>query len=338
MRQSFASCASQLNSGRYADLADIGPMTKRQHHCVPRFLLEHFATAGDSADQVYVFDLDEHRRWLAGPHVSARRRDYYRIDVAGEDPNAIEDLLGRIETEAAPGVRSLVETGRLPTGEDLDRLLRFMAVLGARVPGARDAIAEPMARLGEDLLAILLATPDRWERFVQEQKEKGIDVSGYPSYEQVKEGFEGGGFEIQLNQNIGIGAMLQMAGVIESLLHARNWSVAVAPADGPFLITSDRPLTISWTRPVPAFYGPGFAMRDTEVTIPVSPTVGLLGSFKGLPSQFTPSEHQVALFNGRTLDSATRFLFSSSDQFILLRQNNIVRSDAYLELLANEGE
>jgi hypothetical protein len=110
-------------------------MKRKQHH-TPRSYLAGFTLEGTASGRIHVLNLRNGREWKATPGSAAHRRDYYR--VAGANPDAFEDELGRMEAAAMAVIHEIHEALEVPTGERLQALLTFVAGMGARTRPHRD--------------------------------------------------------------------------------------------------------------------------------------------------------------------------------------------------------
>lgn len=308
-------------------------MAARQHHYIPRFFLEGFT---DRDGFVHVFDLETARRWKARPEQIARERDFYRVENPDLQPNVVEDGLSQIEHELAPAVVRLLENRAFPgqDEEDFTRIANLIAMLGARVPGAIKAFANPFAKIGERLMQRLLETRDHYEAHLEERRASGEDISGAPTWEQMKEAFESGAIKVETSQDYRIAIMLQSMNIILPCLSGRNWGLLCVSdilGTGP-LVCSDRPVTLTWTEKVPAFYSPGWGTTSTELLLPVSGDLAILSAFESVPDRVEGDAVRVAVSNTRALRQAERFVFSPRPRFqVLGAGRQLIDSDTVLE-------
>jgi Protein of unknown function (DUF4238) len=71
----------------------------RRHHYVPKFLLAGFTLSGSPDDGLWAHSVTEPRDpHRATPSAAGFERDFYRVG-AGDDPAAVERLLGDFETK-----------------------------------------------------------------------------------------------------------------------------------------------------------------------------------------------------------------------------------------------
>ena len=114
------------------------PPTARSHHYVPEFYIAGFTPSGSRDDFLWVHDRKEKKGWRQRPREVACERDYYRIDVDGLPPDAIErDVLGKLEDLGAQALARISSEKTVPTGEMLDALIGFVTLLAVRTPRFR---------------------------------------------------------------------------------------------------------------------------------------------------------------------------------------------------------
>jgi hypothetical protein len=111
--------------------------------------------------------------------------------------------------------------------------------------------------------------------------------------------------------------------VIDAILPTlieRKWSVVFCPpAIGDF-ICSYNPVSLHWAtlekRPE-IFNSPGYGMIDTEISIPLSSRVMLLGRFDDFqpPSGVVPNKRNLAILNSFTGIESSRFIYSRKNDF-----------------------
>lgn len=99
----------------------------RKHHYVPRFYLKRFAATGGK--RIHLFNIPSSRNVLN----ASLRNQCYSSRFYGDDPS-IEHALADIERAAAPVIRHILSTKRLPTPKSDDHytLMAFTALQYAR--------------------------------------------------------------------------------------------------------------------------------------------------------------------------------------------------------------
>lgn len=129
---------------------DAGGKVGAKHHVVPRFLLKRWAS---SVDQLQVYSrADERfsRRAIADVAV----RDFYTfIDLDKESNSTLEELLAKIEADAAPVISWLANDFRRPSAclstdqrDALDIFVAFQAVRGPRSRREIEALGDHWAK------------------------------------------------------------------------------------------------------------------------------------------------------------------------------------------------
>jgi hypothetical protein len=170
----------------------------------------------------------------------------------------------------------------------------------------------------------ILATPERYAATLEKMKAKGIPISNKITYESMRQFINSGDYEIQISQNWYIKIILDMVETILTLLMHRKWSLIIAKNDAGHFICSDMPVALIWTKPMPAIYGPGFGMTDTELTIPLNKEIALIARFEGQEQIYEADRQFVASLNSRTGMYADRFLYSPDEKFSWIRSDEVI--------------
>lgn len=224
----------------------------RKHHYNPRVLLAGFTPTGEGSDSLWDFDATLTRPYPRTPKGVGWELDYYTVDVPGLPPDAIEGYFGRIESTAAPVLRDLIATEKLPTGETYGNLMFFLALMYIRGPQWRQVLTSFPEAVAEMAFRMALSTPERWAAV-----EKAMRKAGLPERNVTYESM------VRYAEKYGYGAKLANPGpvhtqqIVEALgwlprdLGRRNWCLLAAEDDAEDFVSSDSPLTIVWTVPVP---------------------------------------------------------------------------------------
>jgi hypothetical protein len=113
-------------------------------------------------------------------------------------------------------------------------------------------------------------------------------------------------YTVEFDQTWAVQTTISAAIQLFPVLCERQWSLLL-PADGtPDLICSDWPVGLMWTVPEPGPYPPGFGMRGTVLTVPLTRRLALASSFEEMAPTQTASEEYVAAINARTALQARR--------------------------------
>jgi hypothetical protein len=308
---------------------------KRRNHYVPRFYLAGFTGDGEDEGLVWVTDQDNGKRWRSRPEGIAFERDLYRFEGASAEPDLLENAFAEMEAHMARVLGTTRTSGILPTGEDLDILLFFVALLFVRVPGAMSRADEPMKEIAKMIMEEMIASPERWRATIDRAKASGVDLGPDVSYDSMKRFVEEERFELRVNQNLRLRILMFRAEVIYAALKERRWRLLVPPAEGGDLICSDHPASIVSIDELPGLFGPGFGMLGTEVSVPLNKRLVLFGTFDGEQGTYRMTTDSVATFNSRTAMYA-RLLFSPGKDFRFVRHDGQVCSVADLLLAIGE--
>jgi len=299
----------------------------RKHHWIPKFYLSEWTDTGEKNGHLQVLDKQTGREWSTCPAKAAAETDLYTIDIsevaAKIGATEIEDTFATIEGAAAPVIKAINNGAAIPTGEDRENLIAFIALLAMRVP-ARLRWIEDFLR--KPLQAVC-------QRLVSEGK---LPRSGnHELDEKMKEWFEQGSIRIDISPNVRLNMMLSSLPTLMSYLMRRQWTVLrTAPHSGD-LVCTDHPVLLVWTKPVPAGSSLGFGLLDTAVFVPLSPATALLGLFDAELRESVLSKEQVALWNGELLGHVDRFVFSRGDFAALHKSGQIDRRRKVLERWSN---
>jgi hypothetical protein len=121
----------------------------KRHHTVPLLLLRRFSSSPTAnAPPLWKLDTESGRRWETNARIETVIDHYYRLEDASLPlaPGVVEDLLSRIESDAAEPVRRLVLGASLITGTALtprerEMMAIFLHVQRQRTPTARAWLA-----------------------------------------------------------------------------------------------------------------------------------------------------------------------------------------------------
>jgi len=159
-----------------------------------------------------------------------------------------------------------------------------------------------------------------------EQGKLSSESTKATSYDQMRNFFDSKQYTMDINQNYKIKQLLHSIDILIPLLAERKWSLLLSkdmattmPELGGF-ICSDNPVALVSLDPLPPIYSPGYGMLRTEVTLPLSKNVALVGLFEGEEKVSIISVKGMAAINSRTSMYADRFLYHSNKNFILVNQ------------------
>lgn len=186
----------------------------QDHHFVPQFYLSGFTANGRKNGKLWESDLGGGTQQQASPAAVAKRKGFYRVKLEGEDPEAVENELQKIETAAAPIIKKIAATGCPPAGRDeLHALLKFAGIQAVRIPKERRRIVSFIERARKDL-----STPETWA--------VALGRNGRPTdladYDEVRRDADSS------NHLLFIAVMIQGWRIVTEALEKRNWVVRVS--------------------------------------------------------------------------------------------------------------
>ena len=287
----------------------------RRHHYVPRSYLAGFTQTGKKDGRLCVLDKSDGRSWHSNPRDSACKRDLYAPEDlgggGGVDAQEIEQTFGIIEGAYTQAIGAVLESGIMPiSGDSRENLMLFLAAQHTRVPGVTEVLDDVTNRLMSAAASFMTATPETWADHAD-----GSPGSDIP-YERVRALVQSGECQWELGQNERLAMQLGFVEPIAKALDKRQWSVVHAVDRAPDFMTSDRPLSVSWTHPQKhADYAPGIGLSQTTVMFPISKRVALLGMFEGVLPTKEATSAMVGIVNMWTGLSATKYVFSAAQDF-----------------------
>jgi len=289
----------------------------RHHHYIPKFYLEGF-TEGSNDEYLWVLDKQQKKQWKAKPENAAHQKDFYRIEVPGVEPDAVENAFGKFENKAASVVKDIIKKRTVPTGENFIILINFVALMAVRIPSYRSFFNGPLEEMNKFALQLMLANPKRFKTIKERMRRDGFEVDEKVSYEIMKRFIERDNYSIKVSQEWHIKNMLDSIDLLIPLLLGRKWSLIIIKDEEDEFICSDSPVTLMWAKPMPPFWGPGFGMKYTELTMPLAKQIALLARFEREPQILLAPKKVIAKLNSRTVMYAERFIYSPRKDFIWL--------------------
>ncbi len=313
----------------------------RQHHLLPEFYLAGFTDTGTRSGMLHIFDYRRAKTYRARPKQAACERDFYRIEVPGEDRYVIEKDLSRLEGELAPTLRRVSETD-VVRYEDIEDLLLFASMVHVR---GRRALERVYLGLEEKIrleLEVGSLPRDEWERLIDAHRREGMDPTTLPTYEEARHKAADGVWAPVAPKESVLGLLPLMQRANFDALVPHVWSLAVARPDADGFICSDSPLTWSSVEP----WEPGFKEDeslddlDLTVTFPLNKKLALItrpyDRGQKRRYRYEATDEVVAWVNSRTHLHSLGTLYSASEDFGLLKKRNkIGRSTDYFAHIKN---
>ena len=225
-------------------------MAARKHHYVPQCYLKLFSVSHKKIPQLTVFDRERKKVYKAGIDNVAAQRDFNAIDVEGMDADAFEKSMSGFETELADALRRIVAARSLANQEDRAFLLNLIGLTAMRNPRLRETIRSGHEQVARLIMDQVLSSKEMYESQVKKVREAGgLPESNKTSYEEMKQFFEAGQYELTLDNTFQVGQEMRVFDKILPLIFERGWILLRAPENSGGFITSDHPSCLLLDRP-----------------------------------------------------------------------------------------
>src|SRR5438309_1202017 len=146
----------------------------RNHHFVPQGYLADFTEEGTRDGRLFVSDLVSRSVFQTKPRNVGAERDFNRIDVDGQDPDALERALGEFEGRAISVIRGIQTSGELPADEEFSYVLNLMALLIVRNPRSRKNMNNARHHTVRVIGDLLASNKRLFEHHIAKAKEDGF--------------------------------------------------------------------------------------------------------------------------------------------------------------------
>lgn len=286
------------------------------HHFIPQFYLRGFSDAVDKRkSQVFVFDQSTKKSFRTLVRNIGARRNFFRIDVEGFDPNHVEDGMAEVEGVIAPLLDEVIATKSFPSDEHFSSVMLLMGNVAVRNPRFRSMIEDLHIKLANGMMRMTIQDKVRYHDSVREAREQGAPIRDDISYEDMKSFIERGEYKIAIDQTYLIKLELDAVPMVVEQLARRSWSFASA-TPGTTFITCDDPVVLAWAdEKNRGPYSPGFGLADTIAMFPISPKLALIGLFVKQPPNRNFRRDQVADTNTSIAKNATKQLYARDGEF-----------------------
>lgn len=222
----------------------------RNQHYVPRCLLKAFAKKGNGKKpQICVFDKANERSYVAATENVFAMRDFNTFEGTGGFVLCLEDGMAKIEDQAAPVLREIIETQSLAGLNDVKRaaLLTFVALQKVRGVSPRAQMDQMVEGLKRRIQADG-SDPDK----VLQLKETGDEQTKLAALQLIRESL----------------------GEFTLLFAGKALMLHKAAKDTEFLI-GDTPVVWANERKTAPYGNLGLAVLGIEIYMPISPQLCL---------------------------------------------------------------
>jgi hypothetical protein len=296
----------------------------RRHHYVPQGYLAGFTDRGTRDGQLFVYDLARHLCSPTRPRNVAFERDFNRIEVAGQDPDALERAFGEFEDRAISVIRGIQARDELPADEEFSFVINLMALFVARNPrnrGIMNQAEDHTVRVIGDMLA---SDKQLYEHHMARAKADGfVPQDCEVSFEAMQQFIRDNQYKVVVPTHTSLVRELRAAEEAVQYLAARSWTLVTAATDAPDFITCDHPVVITFR--YPNMRSPvGYGLPWTEMCFPLNTRQALLGVFEEpLPERIEAKTKLVAMINRRTVWHANRQVYSKTASLTILDDDGI---------------
>jgi hypothetical protein len=301
--------------------------TARKHHYLPQAYLAAFTDTGTKYGKFYVIDIQSRTCFRTSPNNVAAERDFNRVDVEGEPPDVIEQVLSPFEDRAVQAIRNVIRTETFPTPEDYNYIINLLCLIAIRNPQFRKSFNRSQEVLYHLICDHLVSAKKIFDHHLKKAQEAGYVTQTDISFEDMKQFIEKRRYRIEIVPEVNLREEFHAFPKLLAIMGQRIWSLLVAPSTGPGFICSDHPVALTWKNSLRR--GPiGYGLKNTEAFFPLSPRTGLYGVYeKPLLTVFKMNLAQVAAMNGLVAQSAERHVFCETDSFYIWYNGEIIKKD-----------
>lgn len=288
------------------------------HHFIPQFYLRNFSAGCDRRKaKVFTFDQSTLKTFETLVRNVGSRRNFFRIDAEGFNPNHVEDGMAEIEGEIAPLLEEVIASKSFPSDKHFTAVMTLMGNVAVRNPRFRSTIEDFHIKIANKLMRMTIQDKDRYHDSIREAREQGAPIRDDISYEDMKAFIDRGEDNVVIDQTYLIGIELNAVPMVVEQLARRIWSFASA-APGATFTTCDDPVVLAWSDGKNrAPYSPGFGLQNTVVMFPLAPELALIGLFAKQPPNRDFRRDQVTEMNTSVAKNATKQIYARDGEFEL---------------------
>ncbi len=301
----------------------------RKQHIVPAGYLRAFTAPNTKGKRLHALDLLEGELRATSPRKAAHFRDFYRIENAEDDDEALalERDFSKIE-DAFFRVRDSLQGDPwvCRSSADVEAIIAYIALQKVRTQRLRSTLDDGFRQISRQMLALYAASYDRYEVYKMHAREAG--VQDVPTREEMLAAVKAGDVDSPLSKSDMLFALMTSWKTCFPLMSCRPWSLVTGAKRHGGLIASDNPVAFLWTHGArPLLFPPGLGTPDTMLVFPISPDAALVSEIECpecAECQFT--KRHVGQFNSAQLNNAERWLYSSCETFRWIDRDGIDRN------------
>ncbi len=298
--------------------------TARLHHYVPQGYLAAFTNNGTKKGRFWVMDVGSEKYFCTSPKNVCVERDFNRVDMDDQPIDGLESALASFEDEAIGVIRNISQIQTFPDDVALNVVLNFICLMAVRNPRLRESFNNAREQTLHILNDILVSDRRIFESQMRRATEAGYISDKNVSYEELRDFIEKRKYTVEFCPQDNSKNEFKTFDKLLPIFGLRTWSLLLTPQPGIEFICSDHPVTLFWKdrRSTPV----GFGRHQTEIFVPLSPDVGLYGTFEDpLPLVVRLTDKAVAAMNGRSFVSAKRHVFSRINTFSIKHEEGHIR-------------
>lgn len=285
-------------------------MQSKRHHFVPKFLIDQFKDQEDG--QIWTYDIEENRSFKTNPINCSVIKYYYSFEnEAGIKDDRIEKWLADIEGIAA-GIVQEIKKGRFNlTIDELEQLIYFICLLNFRNPSFRTSIHKFKEHRWRIIATALASDEQLLTTYIKiHEKETRCKYDGDIAklQEFMRDASRG---KMAAHPNCSLELVIDVNNSIYDLIRQMNWLFVIAPIDASFIL-SDHPFSLIHPYSLPS-RPIGLAMRETEIRVPLTPEICLIGSWSdlyGLTKPIHATKQIIDDINDVILANAVNYIYS----------------------------
>jgi hypothetical protein len=284
--------------------------TKKNQHFIPKLHLNNFK-GNNPQGHVWSYNKKTAEQNSAIPEETGFSRHFYSIKRPdGSYDTTVEDVLAKIESDAAPVYRELLN-GKIPSGKEKLDFALFLSAMYSRTPAMRRMYAEGLSQGIQIQMYATTQHPKAFASYLDSYEKRTGKSLGKEEQDKLREDLTDLSKLQMLIPRERTLQVLQMTELLANILHQMNWALLI-PESG-FLITSDNPLLrdVDSKTVRPVYGGNDFNNKTCQVIFPLSPHCLFFASWnKGTASIANISREHVDIFNESQASNSEAFLYS----------------------------
>lgn len=293
-----------------------------KQHILPRFYLNAFSE--DYPDEGLLNVIDFRRGKVFKTKASnIVQKGFYNLHGINSEKYAIETMLAEFESTVAPYFHNVLKNGVFQGGHELSQVLSLAGLIHARGEWMRHFLNNGLpVKMVIDIMKGDVSQ-EKWNLYLKSQREAGLNINKYPSYNNLKEAIKSGFIpDAPINEK-----NLLIGGTYESLMDSiafHKWNLFRTNKDSGCFISSICPLVWSTTdRGIAPWEHFNLKEKEVFITCPLSRNYTLVnGGKEWRGSTYNASINKVAFINQRTLLQSGGLIYSGADEFFVLDSAN----------------